>query len=102
MSWLEPGKDEGYSLLFSARSTDGMWSAPKTIITGKDWFVNAADSPSIAAMPDGTLAAHWLGNNAPGSEAYNINIVFSKDKGATWSKPIIPHRDRKKQQHGFL
>ena len=102
MSWLEPAKAGGYALLFSARSSGGMWSEPKTIVSGTDWFVNAADFPSITAMPDGTLAAHWLGNNEPGSEAYNINIVFSHDKGATWSKPVVPHRDRKKQQHGFL
>src|SRR5262249_1073088 len=51
---------------------------------------------------DGNLAAHWLGNNAPGTEAYDVNIAMSHDGGATWSKPIVPHRDKTKSQHGFV
>jgi hypothetical protein len=49
------------------------------------------------------LAAYWyVATAGPASEAYDINLVFSKDGGTTWSKPMIPHRDRKKRQHGFL
>ena len=27
--------------------------------SGDDWFVNWADFPSVIALPDGSLAAHW-------------------------------------------
>lgn len=101
MSWLEP-VSEGYALKFSIRGNQGEWSAPQTIAQGDNWFVNAADFPSMAVMPDGSLAAHWLGNNEPGSEAYDIDISLSRDSGATWGAPIVPHRDRKPRQHGFV
>ena len=100
MSWLEPAS-KGYTLLFSVREKQGEWSASRTIARGDNWFVNAADFPSMAVMPDGSLAAHWLGNNEPGSEAYDINIALSRDGGASWSQPLTPHRDRKPRQHGF-
>jgi len=102
LSWLEPAQPKGYALKFSVRGPQG-WSAAKTIATGTNWFVSAVDFPSLAVMSDGTLAANWLVSAAgPDSEAYNINFSFSKDAGATWSKPIVPHRDVKKRQHGFL
>jgi hypothetical protein len=59
----------------------------------------------MAVLSDGTLAAHWFVKPAgvgPESEAYDINLSFSKDGGATWSKPMMPHHDGKKRQHGFV
>src|SRR5262249_6816638 len=53
-------------------------------------------------FPNGTLATQWLGNNKPGTEAYDINIALSHDGGATWSKPIVPHRDQMKRSHGVV
>ena len=56
-----------------------------------------------ATLFEKTLAANWLvATGGPASEAYDINIAFSKDAGTTWGKPIIPHRDGKKRQHGFM
>ena len=102
LSWLEPVSPKGYALRFSVRGPQG-WSAPKTVARGTNWFVSPADFPSLSVMSGGTLAAHWLvATGGPDSEAYDINIAFSKDAGATWSKPIVPHRDTKKRQHGFV
>jgi hypothetical protein len=102
LSWLEPVAPNGFALRFSVRGPQG-WSEAKTIAKGTNWFVSAADFPSLAVLSDGTLAANWLvASGGPDSEAYDINMVFSKDGGATWGKPIVPHRDRKKRQHGFL
>jgi hypothetical protein len=104
LSWIEPGQPNGYVLRFSTRGPQG-WSAPKTIARGANWFVSDADVPSMAVLSDGTLAAHWFVKPAgvgPESEAYDINLSFSKDGGATWSKPMMPHHDGKKRQHGFV
>jgi hypothetical protein len=102
LSWLEPVEPKGFALRFSVRGPQG-WSAAKTIAKGTNWFVSPADFPSLAVLSDGTLAATWLvATGGPDSEAYDINIAFSKDSGTTWGKPIVPHRDTKKRQHGFL
>ena len=102
LSWLEPVNPRGYALRFSVRESQG-WSAPRTIARGTNWFVSSVDFPTLAVLSDGTLAANWLiATGGPSSEAYDINLAFSKDAGATWGKPIVPHRDRKKRQHGFL
>src|SRR5262245_28667806 len=97
LSWLEPVTPRGFALRFSVRGPQG-WSAAKTIARGTNWFVSPADFPSLAVLSDGTLSANWLvASGGPDSEAYDLNLVFSKDGGATWTKPIVPHRDRKKR-----
>jgi len=101
MTWLEPMKPKGNILRFSVREKQG-WSTPRTIAQGTNWFVSGADFPSLAVLSDGTLAASWFSTLSLEAEAYNTNLVLSHDGGATWSKPILPHRDRKVRQHGFL
>lgn len=102
LSWIEPDTPQGYVLRFSVRGAQG-WSAPKTIARGGNWFVSDADVPSLAVLSDGTLAADWfVASVGPRSEAYDVNLVLSKDGGTTWSKPLMPHRDGKKRQHGFV
>jgi hypothetical protein len=102
LNWLEPVSTKGYALRYSVRGPQG-WSAPKTIAQGTNWFVSPADFPSLSIMSDGTVAANWLvATGGPTSEAYDINVALSKDGGSTWGKPIVPHRDSKKRQHGFL
>jgi hypothetical protein len=104
LSWIEPDTPKGNAFRFSVQGPQG-WSAPKTIARGADWFVSDADVPAMAVMADGTLAAAWLvkaAGVAASSEAYDINLAFSKDGGSTWGKPILPHRDGKKRQHGFV
>jgi hypothetical protein len=101
LSWLEPGGGKVYSLKFSLRQGQG-WSAPQTIASGANWFVSGADFPTIAFMVDGTLAASWFVATNLDREAYNTSIALSRDSGKTWSKPIVPHKDKKERQHGFL
>ena len=92
LSWLEPRADSGVRLRFAVREGTG-WSAPRTIAEGRNWFVNWADFPSMAALPDGSLAAHWLVRSGDGTYAYDVHLSRSFDGGATWSTPRTPHRD---------
>ena len=100
MSWLEP-VDSGHALRFAVLD-DEQWSAPRTIRTGRDFFVNWADFPSIEVLDDGQLAAHWLQRTGSGTYAYGVRISRSADGGNTWSAPITPHRDSSDTEHGFV
>jgi hypothetical protein len=102
LSWIEPGPDGVHALRFSTREAGGEWSAARTIAQGRDWFVNWADFPAMAALPDGTLAAHWLVKTAPATYAYEVRVALSRDGGASWGEPIVPHRDGKPAEHGFV
>jgi len=101
LSWIESSNGKS-SLKFSTMSENQPWSAAATVAEGQHWFINSSDFPSLIALPNGTLAAHWLGDSKEDTEAYNVNISISKDSGKTWSKPIIPHSDRSMNEHGFV
>ncbi len=101
LSWLEPAADSTFAFKFAVRQGDH-WSAPRTIARDKNFFVNWADFPSIVALPDGRLAAHWLQRTGPGRYSYGVRIAQSSDGGATWSRAVIPHRARVETEHGFV
>jgi hypothetical protein len=101
MSWIERMTD-GRSALRYARYEGEGWSAPRLIAEGPDWFVNWADFPSLIALRDGLLAAHWLVKNPAAPHAYDVRIALSADGGESWSAPLTPHRDGTATEHGFV
>jgi len=99
LSWVESaGKNA--TLKFSERTSAG-WSAPVTVASGTDWFVNWADVPSVVRLADGTLAAHWLQRSGPDTYAYDVRLSYSRDGGKTWAPSFTPHHDGTKTEHGF-
>jgi hypothetical protein len=100
MTWLEPA-DSGHALRFAVLEGT-RWSAARTIRSGRDFFVNWADFPSIRVLDGNRLAVHWLQRAGRGTYAYGVRIVQSADGGATWSAPVIPHRDSTQTEHGFV
>ncbi len=101
LCWLEPGPAKTYRLRFSVYENSEFRKA-RTIAQGTDWFINWADFPSIAALADGTLAAHWLARNGKGTYAYGIRIATSTDAGQNWTAPFWLHDDRSACEHGFV
>ncbi|MBI4850726.1 MAG: exo-alpha-sialidase [Acidobacteria bacterium] len=101
MSWLEKIGEKEQALYFSTLENN-LWSSPQLIAKSDNWFINWADIPSISKLSDGSLAAHWLAKSGESTYAYDINIVQSFDNGKTWSKPILPHTDGTKTEHGFV
>lgn len=101
LSWVEKIGTKRYALRMATRDGQG-WSEIRTVADGENWFVNWADFPSVVALQDGSLAAHWLVKSGSGTYAYDVNIARSKDGGATWSKPIVPHLDNTQTEHGFV
>lgn len=101
LSWLEPVGDSAHALRFSTLEGDH-WSAPRTIAQRPDLFVNWADFPSVVPLSEHQLAAHWLQRSGSARYAYDVRIAQSSDGGATWSTPVVPHRDGTATEHGFV
>lgn len=101
LSWMETA-DDGSPMLKFATLKDEKWSPAQTIIKSEDLMVNWADFPSLLPMGGGLLAAHWLSMIPNSEEGYGIKIAFSRDNGKTWSKPVAPHRDHTKTEHGLV
>lgn len=99
LSWIERNGDLA-TLKFAERTTTG-WSAPRTVASGRDWFVNWADVPSVLRLPSGALVAHWLQKSAASTYAYDVRLSFSTDDGKTWSASVTPHHDGTPTEHGF-
>ncbi len=100
MSWLEQ-TSSGYALKLS-RHDGSKWSSPTTIVARNDFFVNWADFPSVIALDNKRLAAHWLQRTGSSTYAYGVRIAQSSDGGVTWSSAITPHRDTAQAEHGFV
>lgn len=99
LSWVE-STGNGATLKFSERTSAG-WSAPVTVASGTDWFVNWADVPSVLRLADGTLAAHWLQRSGADTYAYDVRLSYSRDGGKTWAPSFMPHHDGTRTEHGF-
>ena len=99
LSWIERTGDLA-TLKFAERTASG-WTAPRTIASGRDWFVNWADVPSALRLPSGAIVAHWLQKSGPAQYAYDVRLSHSTDDGKTWSAPYLPHSDRTQTEHGF-
>jgi hypothetical protein len=99
LSWLDH-QGSTVTLTFAERTATG-WSAPRAVASGDNWFVSWADVPSVLRMSNGTLVAHWYTNTDVLLEAYDLWLAYSRDDGATWSPPFMPHDDGTMTQHGF-
>lgn len=106
LMWLEPAAGDAEAgspdMRLKWSSWDGTrWTEPELITEGRDFFVNWADFPSLAAVDDAPLAAHWLQRVPGGTYAYHVNMAFRSASGG-WSKPLTPHLDRSASEHGFV
>ena len=88
MSWLEPVNDAGQFRLRLSQWQEGRrWAEPTEVASGKDWFVNWADFPSVMPSADGPWAAHWLQQKPGGVYSYDVMVELSDDGGRTWGEP---------------
>ena len=101
VTWQEKTGDTA-ALRYAVISQQGVETRRGEIATGANWFVNWADFPSLVVLDNGDWVTHWLARSAGGAESYDIRLVRSRDRGRTWSAPIIPHLDGTATQHGFV
>ncbi len=101
LSWLEKQESGGHRLRMAAWDGAG-WSKPSTIVTSDSLFVNWADFPSLIALQDGSLAAHWLAKAGEGTYAYHAWMAISGDGGTSWATARRLHSDVSETEHGFV
>jgi hypothetical protein len=103
MSWLERYEETKTRLVYAIYdpSSGGGWSEPAEVDSGNDWFTNWADIPSVVALSDGRLAAHYLKKSGTGSYAYGIMTRVSTPDRVWHSPAITLHADRSETEHGF-
>ncbi|MEM9383457.1 MAG: exo-alpha-sialidase [Pseudomonadota bacterium] len=102
LSWLEPVSGGGKVLRQAVLSETG-WQARPAVATGRQWFVNWADFPSVVPIDDqGLWAAHWLQRRPGGRYSYDVYLSLSQDAGHTWSAPLLAHTDGTATEHGFV
>lgn len=77
LSWVEKIGEKRYALRAAIRDDQG-WSQPNTVAQGENWFVNWADFPSVIALDDGSLAAHWLVKSGSGTYATTLTLLVPK------------------------
>lgn len=67
------------------RKVNGHWTAPK-LITHDNWKIAGCpvNGPAVTSS-DNTLAISWF---TAANDTAKVNIIFSNDAGATFSKPI--------------
>ena len=99
LSWIE--QQGNMSTLRFVERTGDRWSTPRTVVAGDNWFRSWADVPMVMRMRDGTLVANFYPATDPLVEAYDLRLTYSRDDGQTWSRPVAPHHDTTKTQHGF-
>lgn len=102
LSWVELNGERA-TLKFAERTASG-WSTAQSAASGTHFFINSFDVPSVHALADGTLAAHWeerLGADED-SDASKVMLSWSRDQGRTWSAPVSPHHDGTQTEHGFV
>lgn len=90
LSWLERRGDGRHALRFS-RWDGTSWSEPGRVMERAGLFVNWADFPSMVALDDGTLAAHWLERSGGAPYEYDVRMSISRDAGVSWSDDVVPH-----------
>jgi len=98
LSWVE--EMDTISHLKYAKWNDGVWSEPRLIASGNNWFVNWADYPMLAVNKN-NFVAHFLAKSGDGTFAYDVNLTTSIN-GVDWSVPSVVHDDHKQAEHGFV
>lgn len=100
LSWVKQINDSitqfNYSCLINNK-----WEEPREIITGKDWFVNWADFPSITEN-NGNLLTHHLKKSAKDTYAYDIKLNMLPSGDSQWETKKELHTDGTKTEHGFV
>lgn len=99
MSWYAATGSDTLALRVARRGADGTWRDAQDVARRRDFWVNWADFPTVAASGD-ALYAHWPQRNGPATYAYEVRVASSE--GGTWSAGVSPHQPGVEAEHGFV
>jgi len=102
LTYIERDEDEAHHR-FAELDPLGAVVRKGSIASGKNWFVNWADFPSLVETDAGDWVTFHLEKSDPALPyAYDVRLQRSKDRGATWSAPLTVHTDGTPTEHGFV
>ena len=101
LSWFEQ-RDSTHHALRVSRFERGAWAKPALVAEGDSFIVNWADFPAVAALGGKKVMVAWAWRSGGDPYAYDVRISGSLDGGTTWTRPMVPHRDGTKTEHGFV
>lgn len=101
LSWTEPTGDSVHVLRY-ARWTDRGWSEPQTAASGRNWFVNWADTPGVARWNGDGLLAHYLVTQANQDNPYAYDIHLATSNDGIWGGLPMLNDDGTATEHGFV
>lgn len=95
---------EGTAHLHTQRvGSSGTVEPARPVARGTDWFVNWADFPSLAIAANGDWVTFVLRKSDPVKPyAYDIWVLRSQNRGASWSEPSKLNDDATTTEHGFV
>lgn len=97
-SWVE--EEGSLAILKYASYIGNTWSAPKTITSGTDWFVNWADFPALA-INGNTVLTNILQKSANGTYDYDIKLNLLSGDDIKKSNFLL-NTDGVAAEHGFV
>lgn len=102
LSWIKRTEGRRNVLQFASYTElDGWQSQPRTVAVGNSLLANAADTPHIAATPDGALWMQWLQTLPESPSGYDVVLARSKDGGMRWEQITRVNSDGTATEHGF-
>jgi hypothetical protein len=100
LSWVEPDAAGVPALRFSVREGKG-WTPPRVVTRDAGLAASPSDVPSVVPFGERGLAAQWTVKRNGSTQSRNLVVAVSSDDGASWSRPVRPHRDDTDSEHGM-
>lgn len=100
MSWYAAAGGDTLALRVARRGADGAWRDVQDVARRRDFWVNWADFPSVAASGN-AMYVHYPQRNGPATYAYEVRVA-SSDGAGDWSDGVAPHRPGVEAEHGFV
>ncbi|MBL4905611.1 MAG: sialidase [Flavobacteriaceae bacterium] len=100
LSWITSIRGEEATLQYS-QLEEGIWTTPKKVTSGNDWFVNWADFPANAINGDLILTS-YLKKSANGKYTYDVVLNLQKLSGESIKEDFLLNTDGVNAEHGFV